>query len=65
MDEVERVVLNALANNAVLSPDKSCVFGEADPPAFGFRHSYSLNIRAIRLARRSLGEGGWSSAPSN
>jgi hypothetical protein len=35
MDEVERVVLNALANNAVLPPDKSCVFGEADPPAIG------------------------------
>jgi hypothetical protein len=44
IDEVERVVLNALANNAVLPPDKSCafcdariVFGEADPPAFVIR----------------------------
>jgi hypothetical protein len=37
IDGVERVVLNTLANNAVLPADKSCVFREADPPAFAFR----------------------------
>jgi len=42
--KVERVVLNALANNAAQPPDVRAfgdflgiVFGEADPPALHFR----------------------------